>query len=316
MRTINRIFIICLVTLVSTQCFGQSKESFADMIKEYEYKVDHVDLLDGQKMAYVQSGTGDRTLILIHGLATYIPAWYPTIESLDDSFSMIAVDLPGYGKSDKDVQTVSMSYYADAILQLIEKLQVSNPTLVGHSMGAQVAITAALKKPNLFQELILLAPAGFETFNDQQKAILGNLYTEQIVAGATDEQIRASWALNFYEMPSSVEFMIEDRIQVKKASDFNDYCKTIVGGVKAMLDAPVFDKLKLLKPKTLVIYGENDNLIPNKYINPQLNTKLVAENGAAQIENNTLVFIPECGHFISYDQPQLLSKEILKFLSH
>ena len=181
-------------------------------------------------------------------------------------------------------------------------------------MGAQVAITTVLNNSGLFEELVLLAPAGFETFSEQQANWLKSVTTLNVICGATDDQIRTNWSLNFFKMPGSVEFMIRDRLKMKEASDFQLYGQAVVRSVSGMLDGPVFDRLSELNTRTLVVYGENDALIPNKYLHPNLTIREVAESGSAQISDASLALIPECGHFITYDQPEQVSKIIDSFL--
>ena len=58
-----------------------------------------------------------------------------------------------------------MTYYAQVIKEFADKKGIENLVLVGHSMGGQIALTAALQYPDLVDKLVLIAPTGFETFN-------------------------------------------------------------------------------------------------------------------------------------------------------
>ena len=117
-------------------------------------------------------------------------------------------------------------------------------------------------------------------------------------------------------MPDDVEFMIQDRLKMREANDFNAYCQAVVGGMNAMLNESIFDQLKNVKQKTLVVYGANDGLIPNKYLNPGLTTQKVgASRRRLKFLMLTLKFIPECGHFISFDKPEEINEILLEFLS-
>tara|TARA_Y100001972_G_C7654767_1_gene329592 strand:- start:323 stop:1264 length:942 start_codon:yes stop_codon:yes gene_type:complete len=300
---------ICLISIVAS-----AQNSVADVIKPYQYQTRFIKVDDTTKIAYIHEGTGERTLIMIHGLATYLPSWYPVFDQLKTSNQCIALDLPGYGRSSKGDYPGTMDHYSDVLIRLIDELEIRHPVLVGHSMGAQVAITTVLNNSGLFEELVLLAPAGFETFSEQQANWLKSVTTLNVICGATDDQIRTNWSLNFFKMPGSVEFMIRDRLKMKEASDFQLYGQAVVRSVSGMLDGPVFDRLSELNTRTLVVYGENDALIPNKYLHPNLTIREVAESGSAQISDASLALIPECGHFITYDQPEQVSKIIDSFL--
>ncbi len=314
---IKRIAILFAVLLpvACSRAQNNSETEIDQMILDYKYPVKHIEIDDTTKVAYLDEGTGSETLLFIHGLATYLPAWYTNIDVLKTNYRCIAIDLPGYGRSSKGNYPSTMTYYAGIVSQLIDNLQLEKVILVGHSMGGQIASTIALNHSDKVDKLILLAPAGFETFNGQQKMWLKSVFTATTLLNATEEQIRSNWELNFHQMPDEVEFMIEDRIVMKSAKDFKLYCQSVVRGVHGMLNEPIFDQLQNISQETLVVYGENDRLIPNKYLNPHLTTKNVAENGAEKIPNVTLKYISECGHFISFDKPDEINEIITDFLT-
>lgn len=293
----------------------EPNKQLKEMIAEYQYPTNYLDINDSTTVAYLDEGKGDQTLIFIHGLATYLPAWYKSVDGLKKSYRCISIDLPGYGRSSKGYYSSTMTYYSGIVNSLIEQLNLKNVVLVGHSMGGQIAVTTALSYPDKFKKLILLAPAGFETFNDQQKTWLKSVFTVESIVNSTEEQIRANWALNFYEMPEEVEFMIQDRLNMKEADDFDLYAQSVVRGVHGMLDEPIFKRLSELKQKTLVVYGANDRLIPNRFLNAQLTTEKVASSGADQIPDVVLRLIPDCGHFISFDKPDEINEIMTDFLT-
>ncbi len=307
---------ILLLSLMSVALQGQqTSQTINDMIAPYHYPVKYHDVDDSTQVAYIDEGQGGKTLLFIHGLATYLPAWHTSIEAFKKDYRCIAVDLPGYGRSSKGDYPATMSYYAGVINKLVGSLGLKNVTLVGHSMGGQVALTSVLTEPEMYRELILLASAGFETFKEPQKNWLKSVFTPESVFHATEEQIRANWKLNFYNMPESVEFMIKDRLSMKEAVDFEAYCRSVARGVAGMLDEPVFDRLKEVPIETLVVYGENDRLIPNAYLNPGISTRDVARAGVAEMPKARLEIIAQCGHFISFDKPDKIHELMRTFLT-
>lgn len=310
----NTLSLLLGISLLFLGVVAKSQNSVSEVIALYKYETKTLQIDDSTSVAYIDEGVGDRTLIMIHGLATYLPSWYPQFDHLKKFNRCIALDLPGYGRSSKGNYPATMTYYASIIRSLIQELEIENPVLVGHSMGGQIAVTTVLEYPELFKDLILLAPAGFETFTEQQAALLKAATTVDVICSATDDQVRANWKLNFFDMPETVEFMIEDRLKMKEASDFRLYGQSVVRSVSGMLDEPIFERLKELKTRTLVAYGANDALIPNRYLNPQLTTKSVAEKGVEQIQNTSLTLVPECGHFMTYDQPEVVNEIIDSFL--
>ncbi|GAA0892887.1 alpha/beta hydrolase [Fulvivirga kasyanovii] len=290
-----------------------SAQKISELISPYKYKTHYMDI-DSLKIAYVDEGSGDKTLLFVHGLATYLPSWDKLIEELKGKYRCIAIDLPGYGRSSKGDYPSTMAFYAVVLQKFTSQLKLDNPVLCGHSMGGQIAMTYALKYPDYGNKLILIAPAGIETFNEQNKQWFGNFFTAQAVASATEQQVRYNYGLNFYEVPADTEFMIKDRLQMATATDFMDYCNTVAGGVQGMLNEPVFDRLGNIRQQTLIVYGENDNLIPNRILHKDLTTKQIAETATEKIPDSQLAMVPECGHMAPFEKPINLSNIINQFL--
>jgi len=282
---------------------------------KYPYKTKLINLKGNLTLAYAEEGESEKeSIVFIHGLASYMPAWKKNIPVLKNYFRCIPIDLPGYGKSSKDDYPVSMDFYADTIIELLNKLGIDKVVLAGHSMGAHISIFTAIKYSDRVKKLVLASPAGFETFNEFESQILKDFMTVDLLINNNIEQLRQNVIINFYKIPKDAEFMIEDRIALKNAKDFKLYCSSVVKSLHAMLNEPVFDKLELIKQQTLILFGEDDYLIPNRELHKNLKTKLVAESGARKISNNKLIMVPECGHFLPFEQPDVFNKEVIKFL--
>lgn len=267
----------------------------------------------GYNIAYMEAGQSGPVVIFIHGLGSYAPAWKGNLNELSQHCRCIAIDLPGYGKSDKYPHSGLMSFYAGIINELTEELRLDKVFLAGHSMGGQIAITTALLYPDKVKGLILAAPAGFETFTAGQKQWFKDVMTPKAVKLTTAEAIQSNLATNFYRMPSEAEFMITDRLRMRQARDFDAYCYAVSQSVAGMVNEPVADYLKDLKIPVLIFFGENDNLIPNRFLNPGP-TREIAEKGASAISGSQLVMIPECGHFLMFEKPEIFNQKTVEFL--
>ncbi|PLX19656.1 MAG: alpha/beta hydrolase [Salinivirgaceae bacterium] len=262
---------------------------------------------------YVDEGQGKETIIFVHGLGTYLRAWEKNIEELKSDYRVIAVDLPGYGKSSKNPHEGSMTYYASVIVELMDKLNIQSAVLTGHSMGGQISMVTALQYPTRVKKLVLVAPAGFERFSEGQKDWFRDVMTLTGVKLTPADAVVTNAAYNFYNMPDYAEFIITDRLAMRAADDFDNYCYTVVRSVHGMVDQPVIDKLDQIKQPTLILFGENDNLIPNRYLNPGF-TKEIAEYGHSKIPNSELVMVPQCGHFLPLEKPDVLNENVRNFL--
>lgn len=282
---------------------------------DYPFEVKYVKLGEDIELAYADEGDGDKTIIFIHGLGSYLKAWYKNINGLRDQYRCIAIDLPGYGKSSKKPHSGMMTFYAEVIKNFIEELDLTNVTLAGHSMGGQISMMAAYNYPGMIDRLILVSPAGFELFSEGQKQWFREVMTLEGVKLTTIEQIQTNAAYNFYQMPEDAEFMITDRIAIRSADDFDNYCYTVVRSVNGMVDEPVFEILGKIDLPVLILFGENDNLIPNRFLNPGKTSK-IAETGNEKLPDSELIMVPRCGHFLQFEKAEEFNEAVREFLGN
>jgi pimeloyl-ACP methyl ester carboxylesterase len=305
--------ILIIMSSCSTPYKAIPNLSSMDEMK-YKVEVSKVHLpQSGYDIAYTDEGNGKETIIFIHGLGSYSQAWIKNVESLKTNFRCIAIDLPGYGKSSKQPHSGLMTFYAGIINELVKELKLEKVYLAGHSMGGQIAITASLTYPEIVKGLILVDPAGFEPFNKGQRQWFKNVMTVDGVRLTTPEAIQNNLATNFYRQPADAEFMITDRIAWRTAKDFEAYCYAVVQSVGGMVENPVLNYLPNIKVPTLIFFGENDNLIPNRYLNPG-RTVDIAKNGADKIPGSKLIMVPKCGHFMMFEKSEVFNSETQKFI--
>ncbi|MBL8987844.1 MAG: alpha/beta hydrolase [Gemmatimonadetes bacterium] len=96
-------------------------------------------VLDGVKLHYKSLGLGRTAVVLVHGWACDLSVWRAQAPVLDGRVRVVAVDLPGHGRSDKPVRAYSMDFFARSVNAVLEAAGVDRAVLVGHSMGTPVA---------------------------------------------------------------------------------------------------------------------------------------------------------------------------------
>ena len=111
----------------------------------------------------VRAGTGDTTILMFHGYAESLMAFQPMFDRLAAGTRVVAVDLPGFGLSDKPQTSYDLASYLRRMTAFIDR-HVPPPgaiVLVGHSMGGEVAAAVALERPDRVVGLVLIASAGW-----------------------------------------------------------------------------------------------------------------------------------------------------------
>jgi pimeloyl-ACP methyl ester carboxylesterase len=122
------------------------------------YEDRYVDV-DGVTVRYWDEGSGDRTLVMLHGFLSSAEVWAFTIPALIPDYRVIACDLPGSGLSDKPTASYTYEYYVDSVRKFLAVLDCGTITLVGHSMGGVIATLLAADADAEVERLALVSPA-------------------------------------------------------------------------------------------------------------------------------------------------------------
>lgn len=120
-------------------------------------------MVDGVNVYYEHyQNPGRQTLVCVHGFLSSAFSFRKVIPLLRDKYDIIALDLPPFGQSEKS-RTFIYTYQnlAKLVIGILEHLQVKQAVLVGHSMGGQISLSAALQKPELFSKVVLLCSSGY-----------------------------------------------------------------------------------------------------------------------------------------------------------
>ncbi|MEO1216963.1 MAG: alpha/beta hydrolase [Bacteroidota bacterium] len=105
-------------------------------------------------------GEGDTTLLLVHGWCIDQSYWEQQIEALKNQYQILAIDLVGFGKSGKNREEYSIEAYGRDVRAAIDQLELDNVILIGHSMGGDVILEAALDNDKV------IALIGIDNFKD------------------------------------------------------------------------------------------------------------------------------------------------------
>jgi 4,5:9,10-diseco-3-hydroxy-5,9,17-trioxoandrosta-1(10),2-diene-4-oate hydrolase len=117
--------------------------------------------VDGVRLRSVRAGSGEATLVLIHGYGESLTTWRSVFDRLAEDHRVIAFDMPGAGGSDKPDSSYSLTALTDRISRFLDTWTTGPIVIVGHSMGGEVAASLALARPDRIARVILIAPAGY-----------------------------------------------------------------------------------------------------------------------------------------------------------
>lgn len=310
-KPLSRFRLLCLSLVVTFSVMGQDNiTSKLTNLTKHNVKMHYE--VHGQEAEY--------TIVLVHGLGSYSKAFKKNINELSKYAQVYAIDLPGFGKTELGQFVPGMENYAALINEFINKKGLKHVVLVGHSMGGQIVATLAINKhPKWLDGLVLLSPAGIETFSEADKAWFSNVITDELYLNLTDEQIKQNFNLNFHgvQLPSDAEFMFKDRLLIKQDSTkYKQYCNTVVKCINAMLNEPIYDKISLIEVPVQVYFGESDLLIPNKILHPSLTISDLITQLKTDHPKVIVNLVENAGHFVQWDGNKQINTMIINNITN
>ena len=111
------------------------------------------------RLSTLEAGSGP-PVVALHGLGGTKGSFLPTVAALAGRFRVIAVDLPGFGDSDKPIGAAyDARFFARAVIDLLDALELERVHVIGNSLGGRVALEVGLRDPDRVDRLVLLAPS-------------------------------------------------------------------------------------------------------------------------------------------------------------
>lgn len=284
--------------------------SFAEL--DWGLSLARVDLGDVE-LAIHERGQGP-ACVLLHGLGSDMRVFSANLAPLARAHRVIAVDLPGFGKSSKPDVDYALPWVADRIVALLDRLGLDRAALIGHSMGGQIAMHVALAQPARVSALVLAAPAGLEAFTAEEARWIRATVDDAYTVRASPAAVVTRHVLAFHRMPAGMWPLVRDRLAIIGGPDLRAYARAVTRSVAAMLDAPVLDRLPRITAPTLVSFGSEDALIPNRFLHGR-DTQAIARHGCERLPHASLAWIPGAGHMVQLERPDVWNAAALTHLS-
>lgn len=219
------------------------------------------------RISTLSAGEGD-PVICVHGLGATKASFLPTVAALADHHRVIAMDLPGFGDSDKPLGApYDAPYFARAIEALLDELEIERAHLIGNSMGGRVAIEMGLLRPERTMRMALLCPAlawlrsrRWRWLLQAPLPMLGliqpapRVITEPIVRNLVPGG-KDGWSA------AGVDEFLRSYLTPRGRVAFYEAARNIY------LDEPLgergfWSRLAQMAPRTLFIWGRHDQLVP------------------------------------------------------
>ena len=268
----------------------------------------HFVSLGDLRVHYLEAGEGEPVLFL-HGWPTHASLWRHVLPAVAPHRRALALDLPGFGKSNKPVDaSYSFRFYDDVLTRFLAALEIDRVGLVVHDLGGPVGLHWAANNRERLTELGILNTLAYPELSWMVVAF---------VAGARLPVLRSilssPWGLR-----ASMRFGVVDKakIDVEVARMYQEpfpdaasrkaLLKTAYGlhpkGMHTIAAA-----LPKFEVPTRLLYGESDRILPHV-------GKTMARM-KADMPHATLSSIPSCGHFLQEDRPQEVAEALAAFFA-
>ena len=243
----------------------------------------------------LKDGSGP-PLLYLHG-AVGQKGWAPFLTALAQKFTVYAPYMPGYSKSDgleklDDVTDLTLYQF-----ELLDALGVSKVHVVGHFLGGMIAAEMAALSPSYVDRLVLAAPAG--TWRDANPvadllAMTANELQHNLCSSAT-----SSMSL------SPADFEANARLKADLAADRMQDLTASGKFLWPIPDRGLKRRAYRIKAPTLVLWGENDRIIPPVY----------AEDFTRLISGAQVSVMPNAGHLLMIERAEVFAAAVSDFLS-
>jgi pimeloyl-ACP methyl ester carboxylesterase len=266
--------------------------------------------IDGRPVNYVDIGSGPREpVVFVHGLGGQWQNWLENIPRAAQERRVIALDLPGFGLSPMPRDEITISNYGRVVNELCEQLDLGVVEVVGNSMGGYIAAEVAIQFPDRVDRLILVSAAGISSADLALQPVmtLGRIATAITSWGAARHRQLASrpkarhLALALvarYPARLKADLAYEGFFKGTGKPGFDD-------ALRACLDYDFRDRLPEISRPTLIVWGEQDSIIPVKD----------AHEFERLIRDSRKVVMAETGHISMAERPVAFNDLMMDFLA-
>ena len=245
----------------------------------------------GLAIKYYDVGSGP-ALLLIHGIGGDADEWAFCFEAFSKSHRVIAIDLLGFGRSDKPQIDYHIAVFVEVIQEFLRVLEIERIAVLGESLGGWIAASFALNFPERVDKLILVDAAG----------VWGDIAELPIdLRVSTRAHLHDVFKLVFFDKRLATDELVD---MAYKLHLLRGDGRTIDSVLRNTAAERLDDVISRLNIPTLIVWGEQDEMIPLS----------VGQNLHKLIRGSKLEVIPQCGHVPALEQPAEFVQHVLGFL--
>ncbi len=246
---------------------------------------------------YFEVAGNGHPVVLVHSGGTDLRLWTFLVPLLSKNYKVIAFDGRGAGKSPSPIKQAN---YVEDLLTLMDDLELNQATIIGHSMGGQIATEFALSYPERISKLVLMAPSltGYPYSNEFEQ------YHYKISKAAPNIDKMLELALHSPTYQVVNESPNKDLNILMLRHHFDRMLKWPSDFSINWTAPPAIERLEALKPETLFIIGDQDLTDNHK----------VADYFRKVVPNIRFIKLQNADHMLPLTHSEDLYREITAFM--
>jgi pimeloyl-ACP methyl ester carboxylesterase len=263
-----------------------------------------------RRLSFVDVGPRDAgALLFVHGLGGNWQNWLLTLPAFMREHRCLAVDLPGFGRSELPPEPVSITGYARTLDALCSQLGIERVTVVGHSMGGFIGAELTIAFPTRVDRLVLISAAGLSIENTRKQPLL----TLARVSSATSRYWTAHVGLAV-KRPRVREVALAGAVRYPKKLSGPLTWELVQGtgkrgfypALEALMSYSFRQRLREIEVPVLIVWGRNDLLVPVS--DSEAFATLIGENARVVVFDDT-------GHTVMIERPTRFNALLGQFIA-
>ena len=302
------IYMVTALIIVICILFGYRDKPVSELKAKYAPSPSAFVNIDGMDVHYRDEGNANDSLpiVLIHGTGSSLQTFDEWAAILRGEHRVVRMDIPAYGLTGPfPTRNYAISNYVDFIEKFLTARGIKSCILGGNSLGGQIAWQFTLKDPDMVKKLILIDAAGYPIVSKSTPiafTIARNPILNKIMTFITPRSLVRSSVENVYADKTKVTEALVDRYFELSLREGNR--QAFVDRITMPYDTGNVNLIKTIQQPTLVLWGEEDGLIPlsNAY------------RFHDDLPHDTLVILKNMGHVPMEENPKESLKAVLDFL--
>jgi pimeloyl-ACP methyl ester carboxylesterase len=278
-------------------------------------RTDEYVTVEGYRLHYIAAGDPDApTVLLLHGgiIDAAHVTWGELIDLLAREYRVVALDLLGYGESEKPDTTYSIGHHTEIVAGVVDALDIGSLSVVGVSMGGGIGLALALRSPDVVDRLGLVDGYGLgtELASGTLTYLLARIQGLNKLSMALLRRSRGLTKASLGNIAHDPDALSPEAVDAVWAEAKRPGVGKAFRGFRAAevtrdgYRTDVTDRLSDLAVPTLLLHGQHDGVFPVAW----------SERAAERIPDADLYVLAECAHWAPRERPERVRELLVDFL--